>query len=182
MAAESRRWLPIFLVASLAVNLFVLGAFAAHWLSISLRADPDHLVTVNVPQDDERYHSGVVGLPSPRTLLKVLTKEERDELLSAWRQENPHIRDEFKAMYDARDHVAEVLSAPEYNRQDLVDAFAALRSHQMELASTSQNLIIGLADQLDEDGRHRLAGIMKAPANRPYQTLKSSQDKAEDKP
>lgn len=177
MAALTRNGLGIMLVASLAVNVFVLGAFASHWFAFKLRPEPSVNTAMTVQQDDERYHSGVVGLPSPRTLLKVLTKKERDELLTAWRKENPHIRDEFKAMYDARDQVAAVLSAPEYSRDALAEAFADLRAHQMDLASTSQNLIIGLADKLDEDGRHRLAGIMKAPPGRPYQTLRNPDDK-----
>ena len=177
MAVLTRNWLGVMLVVSLAVNLFVLGAFASHWFALSLRPDPRHLVAVNPPQDDERFHSGVVGLPSPRTLLQVLTKEERDELLTAWRRENPHIRDEFKAMYDARDQVAQTLMESNYNRQDLINAFADLRAHQMELASTSQDLIVELADKLDEGGRNRLATIMKAPADRPYQTLRRPEEK-----
>lgn len=174
----NRNWARILLVVSLAVNLFVLGAFGSHWLSLN---------TFGIGQEDRsarmagerssrggrRVHPGmIVGLPSPGQLMNILSEREREDFKAAWRAENPRLRGQFRAMYDARADVAATLSEDAYQRQDLLDAFAALRARQMELAASSQELIVNLADQLDDEGRDRLAEIMRPPAGRPWESLK----------
>lgn len=167
MSVFSGRWIPILLVVSLAVNVFVLGAFAAHWFSISFRSEDGSRDAMLERLRRAQAHPGiVVGLPSPTSILEVLNRDERQHLMTKWRQANPKLREGFKELYDARDDVANVLSEEDYSRDDLEAAFAALRARQMELASTSQGLIVDLADQLDEDGRNRVAHIMRPPPER----------------
>jgi len=173
MASFSGRWISIMLVASLAVNVFVLGAFAAHWFAISFRPGDDSRDAVLERLRRAQAHPGiVVGLPSPTSILEVLHEDEREHLMTKWRAANPALREGFKRLYDARDEVADVLSEPAYKRQDLEAAFADLRARQMELASTSQGLIIDLADNLDTDGRNRLAHIMRPPPERRGEKLR----------
>jgi|GEM_PF-1584743 len=167
MSKFTGRWVPIMLVASLAVNVFVLGAFAAHWFAISFRPGDESRDAVLERLRRAQAHPGiVVGLPSPTSILEVLHEDERTHLMTKWRQANPALREGFKRLYDARDEVADVLSEPDYRREDLERAFADLRARQMELASTSQSLIVDLADNLDADGRDRVARIMRPPPER----------------
>jgi uncharacterized membrane protein len=167
MSTFTRRWLPSLLVVSLAVNVFVLGAFAAHWFAISFRPDDYTRDAVVERLKRAQAHPGiVVGLPSPTSILEVLHEDERDHLMTKWREANPTLREGFKRLYDARDEVADVLSEQDYERADLEAAFADLRARQMELASTSQGLIVDLADNLSEDGRNRVAHIMRPPPER----------------
>jgi uncharacterized membrane protein len=173
MASSRGRWVPIMLVASLAVNVFVLGAFAAHWFAISFSLGGDSRDALVERLRRSQAHPGiVVGLPSPTSILQVLHEDEREHLMTKWRAANPELREGFKRLYDARDEVADVLSEPAYKRVDLENAFADLRARQMELASTSQGLIIDLADNLDADGRNRLAHIMRPPPERRGEKLR----------
>lgn len=178
MGVLSRNWVRVLLVLSLAVNLFVVGAFASHWLSLKAfwagqEERQVQMLRGRSPRDGRRVHPGmIVGLPSPGQLMNILSDSEREDFKAAWRAENPRLRDQFRAMYDAREEVAVTLSEDAYQRQDLQEAFAALRARQMELAEMSQELMINLADQLDDEGRDRLAKIMSPPPGRPWESLK----------
>lgn len=150
MTALTKNWVRILLVLSLAINVFVLGAAATHWLNIGDR----HM--------RGRAHPGlIVGLPSPRQLYGVLKEDERTILTEAWRPQRPRLEQHFRDLLAARQGVAQALAERPYRQADLADAFAQLRQRQMDLAAASQGVIIDLARQLDDDGRSRLAGLMR---------------------
>jgi len=168
MTLFSRNGTRTLLIASLALNVFAIDWGAAHWTGFGWHhRDDDGPRAASAEghgDNGKRMRAGsIVGLPSPRRLMDVLSEDGRAHLTQSWRDETPRIRNEFRALFDARDHVADVLSRQDYQRKDLEDAFSALRARQMELTETSQGFIIDLADHIGAEERDRLAALMRPP-------------------
>lgn len=142
----------VILVASLALNLFVIGAVAADaiagsgWLAgtIGLEHRPPRLT----------------GMPNPRELREVLPEQGRAVLEATLGNRGPQFRESLRAMLAARRAAADAIRAKPFDRAKVEQAFAALREREAALAAVAQGTILELVAQLDAEGRDKVAGLL----------------------
>jgi uncharacterized membrane protein len=152
MTGSLTRPLRIALIASLALNLFAIGAVGA--AAIGGGGWIGDLVGLRQP-------SRLTGMPSPRQLRAVLDDADRAILAAALDARRPAFRENLRAMFDARETVAQAIAAEPFDRARVETAFAVLREREAAVATAAQGTILDLVARLDADGRAKVAGLMK---------------------
>lgn len=113
-----RRWLVPLLVASVAVNLMIVGA------AVSGQVWPDH---------DARKSSHRSADLMPRSFFRALDEERREELVEVFRARRTEWREERRALSDAAATLADALEKEPFDAGQAQSAIAdhAARSHQL---------------------------------------------------
>lgn len=131
-----RRWLVPLLVASVAVNLVIVGA------AFSEQFWPDH-------GDGKSSHRSADLMP--RSFFRGLDEERREELVEVFRARKTEWREERSALRDAAAALADALEREPFNAQTARSAIAdhAARSHQLvDLgAAVAADLVVALTPQ-----------------------------------
>jgi uncharacterized membrane protein len=86
-----------------------------------------------------------------------LTPESQDALRAAVDRHREALRDEFLAMRDARERIADALEAEPYDRAGLEAAFAEVNRHQDVIRSTIQESFADAAARMPAEERVKLA-------------------------
>jgi Spy/CpxP family protein refolding chaperone len=113
-----RRWLVPLLVASIAVNLVIIGA------AVSGQVWPDH---------DGRKSSHRSADLMPRSFFRALDDERREELVEVFRARKAEWREERSALSGAAAALADALEREPFDAPQAETAIAdhAARSHQL---------------------------------------------------
>lgn len=138
----------IWLVLSLALNLFMAGAIASY-----LFVGRDHGHHRGAPWRGHSLH--------PRVLRKLLPEQDQPVLDAILQAHRPRIRERVKALRDARGAVAQAMRAEPFERRQLEAALTGLRSRETEMAEAAQAMALELAARVSPEGRARLAEQMK---------------------
>lgn len=144
------RW-RLVLVASLAVNLFILAALSTAWLG-----GRGWLPFVRSAERSAR----LVGMPNPRQLRAALDERHRAALDEALEAHGPEIRQRVRDLAAARLAVAEAIRAEPFDQARLEDALAQLRAQEAAVAVATQGMVVDLVGRLDAEGRARVAELV----------------------
>ncbi len=143
MAIPSRA-MRIGLIASLALNVFLIAAGATWWAR-------------RPPESIEGHAATDATLPSPRRLMFALDHDDRVKLETLMKDKRAPMRSAIGELLVARDDLAATLRAEPYDRAAAESAFKVLRDKSESLAAHAQGLILDLADAVDAHGRGRIA-------------------------
>ncbi len=149
-SSSARVWL----VASLALNLFMAGAIAAQFLAGRGPGFPHHSA------------HGPAHSMHPRVLRAVLPEQDQAVLEETLQKHRPTIRPRVKALREARRGVAEALRAEPFERRNLEAALATLRVREAEMAAAAQGMTAELASRVSPQARSKLAEQMKPRKHR----------------
>jgi uncharacterized membrane protein len=150
MIGSLSRRMRILVIASLALNVFGIGAIAADAIM-------------------DRGHGGLfghcrpprfMGLPSPRELREVLPDEDAailDQLLKANR---PAFHQRLDALFAARQQVADAIRTEPFDQAKLETAFAGLREREAAMAAGAHNWLAKFVAQLDPESREKVAELL----------------------
>ena len=147
-AGRSRRRL---LIASIMLNVFLIGAVGA---GLAVRHGP-HLFDGDRVRPPRPFE-----MPSPRRIRAALPDSARpvaEALFDAHREE---VRGKIAALFDARREVAAAIRAEPFDRARLDAVMAALRTREVDVATTVQTIFADLAAELDADSRARMAALL----------------------
>jgi Spy/CpxP family protein refolding chaperone len=142
-----RRWLVPLLVASVAVNLVIVGA------AVSGQVWPDH--------DDGRKSSHRSADLMPRSFFRALDEERREELVEVFRARKTEWREERRALGDAAAALADALEGEPFEAPQAQSAIAdhAARSHQ--LVDLGAAVATDLVEALTPEERRDLAQAIR---------------------
>jgi uncharacterized membrane protein len=151
-----RRWLVPLLVASVAVNLVIVGA------AVSGQVWPDH---------DGRKSSHRSADLMPRSFFRALDDERREELVEVFRARKTEWREERRALRDAATALADALEGEPFDAQlaqsaivdhaarshQLIDLGAAVAADLVEALSPSErrDLAQAIRQRIEEDRQRR---------------------------
>jgi uncharacterized membrane protein len=152
MTGSLSRRLRIVLVLSLALNLFAVGAVGA--AAIVGDGWMGELAGVRQPPR-------LTGMPNPRQLRAVLDDADQAILSATLEARRPAFRENLRAMFAAREAVAQAIAAEPFDHARVEAAFAALREREAVVAAAAQGTILDLVARLDGDGRAKVAELMK---------------------
>ncbi len=147
-AARPRRWL---LVASLALNLFLVGAIGA---GIAVRHGP-HLFDVGRDRAPR-----LIGMPSPHKIRAAVPDSARPIVDALFEAHRADMRARIGGLVAARHAVAEAIRAEPFDAAALAATMADLRARQDAVAEGAQGLMAELAGRLDPDSRDRIAALI----------------------
>ena len=127
-----RRWMRILFTASLAFNLVILGlAGGAFW------------------KWRHGGHWGMRGLGGPISIyLRTLPDERRAEIQKSIRPLYSDMRPLWKNIHAARDQVAEVVKADEFDREKFIAAMENMRATEFKARSALTPVLAELAGKL----------------------------------
>lgn len=131
-ARKPVNWLKLALVASLAVNLLILGAGLARWYQ---------------SPGPERYMRLTQTQLIPRDFFRDLGRERRAELLAVFRANDKQIRADRRAVKAQVDELAAALAAEPYDEARMraaVEGFTARSEALFGLGSSSALTLLGM--------------------------------------
>ncbi len=126
-SSRTQKLLAAALAVSLAVNLFAGGAF----LSRHLFGPPHH------------------GWESKREAVEVLPEGERARIDGIWESGRSEVRDEFRAMREARQRYREALTAEQFDAAAAQAALDSLYAHKAAARASMENKIMEIATSLE---------------------------------
>lgn len=141
-AVQSRRWLVIALITSLAINLVFIGALAGRIIS--------------------RQHAG----PMPRHLgwmLRELDPQIRQQLLPQMQDYAEQVRPLHKSLRQAQHSLRSVLATEPLDVEALTAALNELQKTSNILQTSMHEEIVTLASQLGPEQRMRIARFLSNP-------------------
>jgi uncharacterized membrane protein len=150
MIGSLSRRMRILVIASLALNVFGIGAIAADAIM-------------------DRGHGGLfghcrpprfVGLPSPRELREVLPEADQAKLKVLMEANRPQFHQRVDALFAARQQVADAVRAEPFDPARLETAFAALREREAAMAAGSQSWLAAFVAQLTPESRAKVAELL----------------------
>jgi uncharacterized membrane protein len=141
----------ILVIASLALNVFGIGAIAADTLM-----DQDGRGGLFGHCRPPRF----MGLPSPRELREVLPDDGQAKLNALMEANKPQFRQRLEALFTARQQVADAVRAEPFDRARLETAFAVLRDREAAMAAGAQNWLADFVAQLDPESRAKVAELL----------------------
>jgi uncharacterized membrane protein len=156
MIGSLSRPMRLLVVASLALNVFLIGAVAADavmhrgWFGMFGHGRP-----------------GIMGLPSPHELRAVLPENDEAILEQALQSHRAQFHEHLDALFAARAEVAAAVKAEPFDRAKLEAAFAALRERDAAIAAGAQDMLVDFISKLDAAGRARVAGLLAQRHKRP---------------
>lgn len=134
MSGRARSWL---LIASLAVNLFLVGLMAGH------RFSP--------PPIPDSVPGTVFG--DLRRMADVLPADTRREIRDLFESHRPEIFSGLRGIRSARDDIREILRTEPYDPEALNAAFAVLRQRTDQVQSIVHGALVDVAGRLGPDER-----------------------------
>lgn len=143
--SESR--LPVWLIASLLVNMLLIGLFVGGLIAGG-PVGRDH-----PPRLDE----GEIA----RTIVRAAPEAERAEIRGAFRSTWAETRQLRKDRRTAQRRVNEAMIAEPYSAEEMQSAFAAMRDADAALQSRIQTLLADRLGALEPDQRRALADAMQ---------------------
>lgn len=152
---KPRRWLGPAFLASVALNLFLLGL-----LSVPLFMGPPHEFAMRVP--------GPGGGPGMfHSSFKDLPEEDRDAIRSTMLGHFSEIRPHLRAMQEARLGLADALEAEPYDESAVRAAFDAMDESMREVGAVGRDAMMAGFAKLSVEQRHRVAEAMRERRERP---------------
>src|SRR5262245_28387019 len=148
MIGSLSRRMRIVVIASLALNVFGIGAIAADAV-MGRDGDGGLFGHCRPPR--------FMGLPSPRELREVLPEKDTafpDQLLEGNR---PGFQQRLDALFAARQQVADAVKTEPFDQAKLKIAFAGLREREAAMAAGAQNWLAKFVAQLDPASRAKAA-------------------------
>jgi uncharacterized membrane protein len=151
MIGSLSRRMRILLIASLALNLFGVGAIATAAVM------------------DRGGHGGLfghcrpprfMGMPSPRELREVLRDSDRVKLAELLQANRAAFRERLTDLFAARQRVADAVRSEPFDRAKLEAAFAALRESEAAMAAGAQGWLVEFVAGIDADGRAGVAELL----------------------
>ena len=152
MAETWSRRLRLLLVISLAVNLFFIGALAVG----AITGHGFGMMGFGGP-----HGSRLTGMPPPRQLRAVLDEQGQQILATMLDARRDAFHANLDAMFNARQGVADALAAKPYDPAKVEAAMAVLRERETVMATGAQNMILELAEKLDDGQRAKVAELLK---------------------
>jgi uncharacterized membrane protein len=137
---EPRRWLKVLLVASLAVNLLVVGAAATAMIGlhrgVGLFARP------------------IAGPPNLLGFLKTLPRDRRDAIWQATAPDRKLLSPLRKEYHRLRDDMHRTLIREPFDKEQFAAAMKALDEAEGRLRQSAQGLVASVAANLTAEERH----------------------------
>lgn len=147
-SGRSRRRL---LIASIVLNVFLIGAIAA---GVAVRHGPHFFDgdRVRPPRPFE--------MPSPHRIRAVLPDSARPVAQAMFDAHRDEVRGKIKSLFEARRQVAAAIRAEPFDRPRLDAAMAELRLKEVDAADTVQTILADLLTELDAESRDRVASLL----------------------
>jgi uncharacterized membrane protein len=151
MIGSLSRRMRILVIASLALNVFGIGAIAADAIM------------------DRDGHGGLfghcrpprfTGLPSPRELREVLPDNDQAKLRELMEANRAQFHQRLDALFAARQQVADAVRAEPFDRGKLETAFAALREREAAMAAGTQDWLAAFVAQIEPESRAKVAELL----------------------
>jgi uncharacterized membrane protein len=151
MIGSLSQRMRILVIASLALNVFGIGAIAAD--TIMGQDGRGGLFWYCRPP---RF----MGVPSPHELREVLPDSDDAKLDQLLQANRTRFHERLEALFAARQQVADAIRAEPFERAKLETAFAALREREEAMASGSQAWLADFIGRLDPEGRAKVAELL----------------------
>lgn len=130
---RSQKLLAAALAVSVALNLFAVGAVVSRHLF-----DPPH-------------HKS--GWAAKREAAEVLPEQERERVDAIWERDRGAVRQEFRAMRDARRRFREILTAENFDPAAAQSTLAELYERKEATRATMETKIMEIATSLPPEQR-----------------------------
>ena len=150
MIGSLSRRMRILVIASLALNVFGIGAIAAD--AIMSRGHGGLFGDCRPPR--------FTGLPSPRELREALPEDDHAKLNALMEANRAQFRQRLDALFAARQQVADAIRAEPFDRAKLETAFAALREREAAMATGTQDWLATFVAQLEPESRAKVAELL----------------------
>jgi uncharacterized membrane protein len=150
MIGSLSRRMRILVIASLALNVFGIGAIAADAIM-----DSGHRGLFGHTRPPR-----FAGLPSPRELRAVLPEEEQAKLRALLEANRASFHQRLDALFAARQQVADAVRAEPFDQDKLKTAFAVLREREAAMAAGSQSWLAAFVAQLTPESRAKVAELL----------------------
>jgi len=151
MIGSLSRRMRILVIASLALNVFGIGAIAAD--AVMNRDGQGGLFGHCRPP---RF----MGVPSPRELREVLPERDQATLSELLQANRAKFRERLNDLFAARQVVADAVKAEPFDRARLDTAFAALRESEVAMAAGAQDWLAEFVARLEPDSRAKVAELL----------------------
>jgi uncharacterized membrane protein len=142
-APRPRRGLWIALIASLAVNVFVLG-----WVASSYVYGPRFVPTMRV---------GTAGAPGMafqhRRAVRALSGSDRETANRLWRESYPALREKLQSLRQAHLDLRAVFAADQADAKSLGDAVAALKEKANVVFDQANATLVKIGTTLSPEAR-----------------------------
>lgn len=139
------RWLKYALIASLALNLLIVGAVAGTMIGFGKH---HHGPRVGHPRGED---FGLMGLT------RTLPEERRKEVRKQLREDRGKLRPLFEDIRAARREAADKLAADPFDRTALEGALATVSDRERTLRQEAVGIFLGHVERLTADERRTLA-------------------------
>jgi len=165
-AAKSHRpWLGPALLASVALNLFLLALIAVPFV-------------IGPPDGAGRGHH--LGMPGMYHSLKELPREDRQAIRDTMRGHFPAIRPHLRDMGAARAVLAEALAADPYDETAARAAFDSMDAAMREMTAIGRDAMLAGFAKLTPEQRQRVAQAMRDEGSRYKMRLRDRREEAAD--
>lgn len=151
MSGRSGSWVSVALVASLCLNLFLVG-IAAAWI-------------VFKQPDERKWRRGPIDL---RTAIEQVEPESRDKVMTLWRSRSPEMRARARGFREARGKINNLLVDPQASAADRERAFLDMREATASFQVELHGLMEAIAAILPPEERARFfeAGLKRREKRR----------------
>ncbi len=151
MIGSLSRRMRILVIASLALNVFGIGAIAAGAI-ISQDGRGGLFSHCRPPR--------FMGLPSPRELHAVLPDNDQIKLNQLLQANRAGFHQRLDALFAARQQVADAVRSEPFDRARLEAAFAALREREAAMAAGSQAWLADFIARIGPENRAKVAELL----------------------
>lgn len=141
-ARKPINWLVVALIASLAVNLLIVGAVGARWF---------------VSPGPERYARLTQAQLIPRDFFRDLDRARRSELLSVFKAQDKQIRNGRRAVKAQVMELADALEAEPFDQARVKSAVEGFTAKSEALFLTGSEAALAVIDQLTPEERKMMA-------------------------
>jgi Spy/CpxP family protein refolding chaperone len=138
-ATAPRRWTKVLFVASLAINLLVVGAIGA--------------ALIGAHRGVGLFGGPVVGSPNLLAFLRTLPHERRDSIWHATASERKGLLPLRKELRRMRDDVHRAIVSEPFDQEKFAAAVKAFDETEARLRQSAQGLIVAVANRLTPDER-----------------------------
>lgn len=143
-----RRWLGAALVASLAINLFLVGLLAGGWLA----------------QRPDAAFNPAAGPGFMPHMIRSLPPQAREAAIERFAERRGALRSQMLELRQARRAVYQALTAEEFDRGTLEVALTDLRRQAFDLQAGLHAGIVAVAGELADEDRQAMAETLRGLA------------------
>jgi uncharacterized membrane protein len=151
MIQGKQRLFAIILLSSLALNIFLGGILVGKHLGNISGQKFDH--PLPPPPKRERL----------RWMIRTLPEESREKVRPLIQKYSAETKHQIRRVKRARRAVNEQLRASDFNAEAFSKALAVLDQEKGKAQKMMNTVLIEIANQLDEEDRHRLVEAMRKP-------------------